>query len=81
MWLCWQSQANPSLPDKVGNAGRFRQKAGKAATDPRRKSQHLNALDVPLPKVASRENRVQSCEAKAADEVFGTHNGSHEEVA
>ena len=57
-WLCWQSEANPSLPAKVGNAGRFRQKAARAATDPRRKSQHLNALDVPLPNVASRANLV-----------------------
>jgi hypothetical protein len=56
-WLCWQSEANPSLPAKVGNAGRFRQKAGTAATDPRRKSRHLNALDLPLPNVASREGR------------------------
>ena len=44
-WLCWQSDANPSLPAKVGNAGRFRQKAARTATNPYRKSQHLNTLD------------------------------------
>jgi hypothetical protein len=55
-WLCWQSTANPSLPAKLGNTGRFRQKAGKAAAHPRRKSQHLNTLDAPLPTFANREN-------------------------
>ena len=72
-WLCWQSEANPSLPAKVGNAGRFRQKAGKAAIHPRRKSRHLNPSDLPLPNVASRENLIRSREANTADKVFGTH--------
>jgi len=72
-WLCWQSEANPSLPAKVGNAGRFRQKAARAATDPCTKSPHLNALDLPLPNLASRENPVHSREANTADKVFGPH--------
>jgi len=55
-WLCWQSEANPSLPAKLGNAGRFRQKAARAATDPCTKSPRLNALDVPLPNAVNREN-------------------------
>jgi hypothetical protein len=74
-WLCWQSEANPSLPAKLGNAGRFRQKTGKAATDPCRKSRHLNALDLPLPNLASRENLVHSREANTADKVLGTRTG------
>ena len=73
-WLCWQSEANPSLPAKVGNAGRFRQKAARAATDTCRKSQHVNALDVPLPNLASRENPARSREANTADEGFGTRS-------
>jgi len=61
-WLCWQSAANPSLPAKAGNAGRFRQKAARAATDLWRKSPHLNVLDVPLPDLASTENPAHSRE-------------------
>jgi hypothetical protein len=61
-WLCWQSAANPSLPAKVGNAGRFRQKAARAATDPYRKSRHFNALDPPLPNLESRASAVHSRE-------------------
>jgi hypothetical protein len=57
-WLCWQSEANPSLPANLGNAGRFRQIAGKAPIYPCRKSQHLNALDSSLPNLTSRENLV-----------------------
>ena len=75
-WLCWQSEANPSLPAKVGNAGRFRQIAGKAATHPCRKSPHLNALDLLLPNPVSRENLVHSREANTADKVLGTRRGS-----
>jgi hypothetical protein len=75
-WLCWQSEANPSLPAKVGNAGRFRQIAGKAATHPCRKSPHLNALDLLLPNPVSRENLVHSREASRVGEVFGIHRGT-----
>jgi hypothetical protein len=75
-WLCWQSEANPSLPAKVGNAGRFREIAGKAATHPCRKAPHLNALDLLLPNPVSRENLVHSREASRVGEVFGIHRGT-----
>jgi len=61
-WLCWQSEANPPLPANLGNAGRFRQVARKAPIYPRRKSQHLNALDRSLPNLTSRENLTHSRE-------------------
>ncbi len=46
--------------------------SGKAATDPCRKFQHLNALGVVVPNAASRENPAPSREANTADKVFGT---------
>ena len=61
-WLCWQSEAKPSLPAKAGNTGRISQKAARAATDPYRKSQHLNTSDPPLPNLARRESAVHSRE-------------------
>ena len=73
-WLCWQSEANPSLPAHKRNAGRFRQIAGKAPTYSCRKPQTLNALDSSLPNLTSRENLFHSREASRADEVFGTFN-------
>ena len=77
-WLCSRSEATPPLPVKLKNAGRFRQKGARPATDPCRKSQHLNALDVTLPNFASRENLVHSSEANRADKVFGTHTPREE---
>ncbi len=71
--LCWQSTANPSLPAKVRNAGRFCQNAARAATDPCRKWQHLNALEPLPPNFASRENPAPSREANTEDKVFGSH--------
>jgi hypothetical protein len=70
-WLCWQSEANPSLPAEGRNAGRFRQKAGKAATNPCRTSRHLNTLDPPLPNLASRESAAHSREGTDIRSLFG----------
>ncbi len=69
LWLCWQSEANPSLSANLGNAGSFRQIAGKALTYSCRKTQTLNALDSSLPNLTSRESLVHSREASRADEV------------
>ena len=73
-WLCWQSEANRSLPAKLGHAGRFRKNAARAETDLRRKCRYLNVLCAPLPNVAIRENPVHSREANTANKVFGTHS-------
>jgi hypothetical protein len=69
-WLCWQSEANPSLPAKVINAGRLRRKAARVAAHPLRKSRHLNAPNLPLPTVESRESLLPSREASRTDKVF-----------
>ena len=48
-----------------------RQKAGKAAIDPRRKSRHLNALDSYLPKLTSRETLLHNREAELCRSALG----------
>jgi len=70
-WLCWQSEANPSLPANLGNAGRLREIAGKAPTYSCRKPRTLNALDRSLPNLTSRENLVHRREGAAIRSQIG----------
>jgi hypothetical protein len=63
-WLCWQSEANPSLPAIWGIAGRFGPIAGTMPSHPAEDPLHLSGLDGFLPNSRSRETIILSREGR-----------------
>jgi hypothetical protein len=70
-WLCWQSEANPSLPANLGNAGKICQIAGIGPFCPGRKPLYLNScMDLSLIRGAGKaiiHSRDASCSAQGLE--------------